>query len=248
MILGPGGIRSFAHLGVLRELERAEIPIHSIVGYEWGALIGGLYAIKGKSHDTEWKLQKLKTEHVPTKTLFQSKPKKESIGKLVPFLKDPFGRLQIGDLSLKFTCGAHNLVTEKDVWIRGGSVVEALKKCIPYPPIYKSYRGWVANTESLARAVEESKRMGADVIVFVDLLSEGTSTQVASIKENEEAQILWSKVKRDFDANVEGLDWRISVRMGNTDYQDFNSRKRFVLLGQQAGLSFAKQIAKKYGY
>lgn len=44
LVLGGGGARGFAHLGVLEELERLHVPISCIAGTSAGALIGGLYA------------------------------------------------------------------------------------------------------------------------------------------------------------------------------------------------------------
>ena len=74
IILGPGGVRSFAHTGVIRELLNAQIPIDSVVGMEWGALVGGMFANKGQIHDTEWKLYKLqKKELLEKKSFFGSK-------------------------------------------------------------------------------------------------------------------------------------------------------------------------------
>jgi predicted acylesterase/phospholipase RssA len=42
--LGGGAARGLAHLGVLKILEDAHIPIHLVAGTSLGALIGGLYA------------------------------------------------------------------------------------------------------------------------------------------------------------------------------------------------------------
>ncbi|MBT8084236.1 MAG: patatin-like phospholipase family protein [Woeseia sp.] len=44
LVLGGGGARGAAHIGVLRELERLRIPIDAIVGTSMGAIVGGLYA------------------------------------------------------------------------------------------------------------------------------------------------------------------------------------------------------------
>lgn len=44
LVLGGGGARGAAHIGVLRELERLRVPIDAIVGTSMGAIIGGLYA------------------------------------------------------------------------------------------------------------------------------------------------------------------------------------------------------------
>ncbi len=44
LVLGGGGARGAAHIGVLKVLERERIPIHAIAGTSVGAIIGGLYA------------------------------------------------------------------------------------------------------------------------------------------------------------------------------------------------------------
>jgi NTE family protein len=44
LVLAGGGAKGFAHLAVLRRLEREQIPIAKIIGTSIGAVIGGLYA------------------------------------------------------------------------------------------------------------------------------------------------------------------------------------------------------------
>lgn len=50
LVLGGGGAKGFAHIGVLRVLEQAGVPIDIIVGTSMGAVVGGLYAA-GRSPD-----------------------------------------------------------------------------------------------------------------------------------------------------------------------------------------------------
>jgi NTE family protein len=50
VVLAGGGAKGFAHLAVLRQLEKDHIPIARIVGTSMGAVIGGLYA-SGMSTD-----------------------------------------------------------------------------------------------------------------------------------------------------------------------------------------------------
>jgi NTE family protein len=61
VVLGGGGARGFAHLGVLQELEKLHIPISCIAGTSAGALVGGMYAngmsleqIKQSFKQTDW--------------------------------------------------------------------------------------------------------------------------------------------------------------------------------------------------
>ncbi len=51
LVLGGGGARGFAHLGILAELERLRIPVACMAGTSAGALVGGFYAA-GLSPDT----------------------------------------------------------------------------------------------------------------------------------------------------------------------------------------------------
>ena len=44
LVLGGGGARGAAHIGVLQELERQRVPIDAIAGTSMGAIVGGLYA------------------------------------------------------------------------------------------------------------------------------------------------------------------------------------------------------------
>jgi NTE family protein len=44
LVLSGGGARGFAHIGVLRVLHEARIPVHAVWGTSMGAVIGGAYA------------------------------------------------------------------------------------------------------------------------------------------------------------------------------------------------------------
>jgi NTE family protein len=44
LVLGGGGARGAAHIGVLQVLERERIPVDCIVGTSMGSIVGGLYA------------------------------------------------------------------------------------------------------------------------------------------------------------------------------------------------------------
>jgi NTE family protein len=53
VVLGGGGARGFAHLGVLKVLEREGIPVDLLVGCSAGALVGSLYAFSGSVEAAE---------------------------------------------------------------------------------------------------------------------------------------------------------------------------------------------------
>ncbi|MFR1242446.1 MAG: patatin-like phospholipase family protein, partial [Butyricimonas faecihominis] len=45
VVLSGGGAKGVAHIGVLKVLEKAGIPVDVIVGTSMGSIVGGLYAI-----------------------------------------------------------------------------------------------------------------------------------------------------------------------------------------------------------
>jgi NTE family protein len=53
LVLGGGGARGAAHIGVLKELERLHIPIDAIAGTSMGAIVGGLYATGMNAEELE---------------------------------------------------------------------------------------------------------------------------------------------------------------------------------------------------
>ena len=57
LALGGGGARGLAHIGVLKVLEKEEIPIDLIVGTSIGALVGGAYAAGSSSDELQRKAE-----------------------------------------------------------------------------------------------------------------------------------------------------------------------------------------------
>ena len=54
LVLGSGGARGYAHIGVIRALEKHGYEIKGIAGCSMGALIGGFYAAGKLDEFEEW--------------------------------------------------------------------------------------------------------------------------------------------------------------------------------------------------
>lgn len=65
LVLGGGGARGFAHVGVLQVLEENRIPVHVVAGTSMGAVVGSLYA-QGKNADELTDI----TQEIPWTTVF----------------------------------------------------------------------------------------------------------------------------------------------------------------------------------
>ena len=53
LVLGGGGAKGFAHIGVIEELERRQIPIDVISGTSMGAVVGSIYAIGNDANEVK---------------------------------------------------------------------------------------------------------------------------------------------------------------------------------------------------
>ena len=74
VVLGGGGARGAAHIGVLRELERLRVPIDAIAGTSMGAIVGGLYAAGMTPQELEELIANLDWAEV-----FQDAPQREDL-------------------------------------------------------------------------------------------------------------------------------------------------------------------------
>lgn len=74
LVLGGGGARGTAHIGVLKVLEREHVPIDCITGTSMGAIVGGLYAAGYKAEEIEGVL-----DAIDWKGMFQDDPPREEL-------------------------------------------------------------------------------------------------------------------------------------------------------------------------
>jgi NTE family protein len=136
LALGGGVARGWAHIGVLRALTEAGLRPDVVCGTSIGALVGGLY-LAGKLDPLEtW-----------TRTLTQRR--------VISFLDITFGgsglfageRLaalleqQVGDICIEtldrpFIAVATELETGREVWIRDGQLLEALRASYALPGVF----------------------------------------------------------------------------------------------------------------
>ncbi len=135
LVLGGGGARGFAHIGVLQALEEAGIPVDIICGTSMGALISSLYAV-GKNTRELIALNK--------KIWLDMKPLKDYTIPLVSFMKDRrfktishmlYNDMEIEDLWLNYFCISSNLTTSEMMVHRTGALGKAVRASVAIPGI-----------------------------------------------------------------------------------------------------------------
>ena len=139
LVLGSGGARGFAHIGVIQALVKNGFDIRSIAGTSMGALVGGIYAAGRLDVYTRWvtalergDVIRLLDFAFDRKGLFKGE-------KIINLLRDLIGDRNIEDLPVSFTAVATDLRTHKEVWLRRGPLFYAVRASISIPTIFTPF-------------------------------------------------------------------------------------------------------------
>jgi NTE family protein len=139
LVLGSGGARGVAHIGAIRWLTDNGYDIRSISGSSIGALVGGCYAAGKLEALAAWMLscEKVKVLRLLDPTFGRAGLfKGERIGGL---LRETLGDVAIEDLPLSFTAVATDCASGEEVWLRSGSLVDAIRASMATPLVFAPF-------------------------------------------------------------------------------------------------------------
>jgi NTE family protein len=249
VILGPGAMKAYAHLGVLRELQRARIPVHAVAGIEWGAVIGGLYSVQGQVNDAEWKAFKLRDQELPGEGFLSSRIKMASIATLEPFLATAAGSSAIERNKIPFGCPAYWSKQDRFGWMSKGSLKEAIRTCVPYPPLYSDNAGVLASPFSIEDASAWLKSRGANLIVLVNVLAQGELLAPSRVSSQYADNLLWSEIRREFlRAKPPTVNIVININTTGHPLLDYAGRRALMEAGSKASRDVVDKMAAQYGF
>ena len=128
-VLGAGGARGYAHIGVIEELEQRGYEVICVAGSSMGALVGGLYAADALQRYREW-VETLGWVNV-VRLLDLSFGKGTFRGdKVFAKLREIAGDPLIESLRIPYTAAATDLQSNKEVWFQRGSLMDAIRASI----------------------------------------------------------------------------------------------------------------------
>jgi len=133
LVLGSGGARGLAHIGVIKWLEENNYAIRSISGCSMGALIGGIYAAGKLNVYTNWVRAITKTDILKLLDISFGKSGMVKGDKIINTLKDLVGDQLIEDLPITFTAVASDIINEKEIWLNKGPLFDAIRASISLP-------------------------------------------------------------------------------------------------------------------
>lgn len=181
LVLGGGGARGYAHIGVLKVIEKYNIPVDFIVGSSMGSIIGACYAAgmpieeieKTASNMSHLKFLQLLDFNFPRKGLISGKILERYFDELID------GKT-FKDLKIPFVVTATDIITGREIVIKEGSVAKAVRASISIPGIFVPVKHdkYILADGSIINfcPVNVAKAIGSDIVIAVDVSSEIDST------------------------------------------------------------------------
>jgi NTE family protein len=140
LVLGSGGARGLAHIGVIHWLEENNYKIESIVGCSIGAVIGGIYAAGKLDKYEQWVRSITKIDIVTLLDLSWEKSGLVRGDKIINTLIKLVGEKLIEELPFPYTAVATDMVNQKEVWIKSGSLFDAMRASFAIPLLFTPFK------------------------------------------------------------------------------------------------------------
>ena len=212
LVLGSGGARGIAHIGVIEMLLQDGYEIMEVVGCSMGAVVGGMYCAGFLPQYTEWLLKQSKSDVYRLFDITFSMQGFVKGERIFGILQQLAGKQLIENLPVSFVAVATDMLTRTEVHFTEGDLYKALRASTGIPGVFTP----VAENKSLfvdggvlnPLPVNVIKRRDDAIIVAVNL-NGAFSNESVSEKEPElhdanevatESQAMLTKLRRFFNS------------------------------------------------
>lgn len=248
LALGSGGSRGIAHIGFLQALEEAEIHPDFISGCSMGSVVGAAYAAGVSPQDMRRAACSLRFFD-----LFDVTRKPGGVldtRKIRKLLERYIGDKEFFELKIPFSCVAVDMIRQEVVEFSSGKVLDAVVASSSIPSVFKPTEmdGMRLVDGGVLRRVpvEEVKRMGADVVVAVDVLGKrvckdrcpnpvGMLLEVVDVMDNVRTLAYRKSMRKKYDLWLE-------PELGDMSQYSFKGLDFAYEQGYELGKKYVKRI------
>ncbi len=243
LVLGAGASRGFTHIGAIKILEANRVPIHMIVGTSAGSFVGSLYAYGFSA----FQLQSLSFALEKGDIIDLTVPDKGFIKgeKLESYVNHMVNNSPIEKMRTPFYAVATDIQSGEEVVFASGNTGMAVRASCSIPGIFQPVKigekNYVDGGLVSPVAVDYARRMGADLVIAVDI-STGTNNQppqttIETIMQS--VIIMYSKISQ---IQLTRADVVVRPKVSHISSTDFSKRHEAVLEGERAALEAMPQI------
>ena len=247
VVLGGGGSKGFAHIGVLKVLEAQKIPIHMIVGTSAGSLVGSLYASGKTAFELQGIAMKMEADNVIDYDWKIWKGGLIKGEKLENFINLNIQNTPIEKLKISFYAVATNAATGEEVVFARGNTGMAVHASCSVPGVFQPFK--IGNSTYMDGgvvspvAVDVARRNGADIVIAVDI-SGGINTDVPDGIIDTMRKSLSIMYARIAEYQIKNADIVIRPNMKNIGSTDMNKFNEAIFEGEKAASAKMPEIQK----
>lgn len=249
LALGGGFARGIAHIGVLRALEKNQIPIGMVTGVSSGAIVAAAMASGCSSDDIERVALSMKFRDIARWTL--SMKGLAGSERMIDFLARLLKVNRFEDMKIPLGIVATDLITGQAIQFHGrGDVVVPIRASCSYPGLFlpMRYQGklLVDGFVSMEVPAHPLIKMGADHVISVNIPNQDGIDDYGN---------MLSVISRCFQimGGRAELGWKrysnvvITPPVANMAWDSFDSAKKLIDLGEQAAMAVMPAIKRWLG-
>jgi NTE family protein len=210
LVLGSGGARGLAHIGIIEWLSAHGYQIESISGASMGALVGGIHAAGELDAYKHWVCALRRSDVLRFLDFAFSGEGLLKGDRIMDTLRAMVGERAIEDLPITFTAVATDVARQREIWLARGPLFDAIRASIAVPGVFTphDYQGMTLVDGGLLNPVPIAPtfRDLTDLTVAVNLNAETARTQVAAAsepaepEENDNDQGLHARIRQFLEA------------------------------------------------
>lgn len=247
LVLGGGGPRGLAHVGVLKALEEAAIRPELIVGSSMGALIGALYAIRPDARELERQIMAVDLR-AGWRDLTLSRSPWLKGDYLETWLRERLNVKSLEQLSIPMVAVATNVETGAPVAFTRGDAAVAVRASTAIPGTFKRVR--IGDAEyfdgdiSAPVPVAFARTAGAEFIIAVDVMCH--PSEMLEVLRDYPELFMSDYYRHAINLrDLPGADVVISPKLGYYAGFSLEERARFIAIGYAAGQAAVPEIQKQ---
>ncbi len=228
-LFSGGGAKAWAHIGVLKELQKLKWPVSAVGGFEWGAVVAATYAENLSANEVEWEMSKLK-----------------DFDKWDQFIKAAYPRKMTADLKVPFVCASLNIAKQTIYLLNRGQLDQLLPFCLSAPGVTKPINQSVAVMTDLTSLAQHLRATGATKIILINVLAQQTKRSFLNDFESSD-NVLWAQSAALMAKKPSGIDEVVDINLDNFGIKDLDKRREIVAKGSELSYTQLKKLAEKYG-
>ena len=241
LALGSGGPKGLSHIGIIKVLEKNNIPIDFIAGVSIGSVVGGFYAYTKNIEKIEEIALSNNWRH--TLSLFFDPSLSQGLingRKIKIFIENIIGKIHFKDLKIPFSVVTTDIKTGKAVIMDKGEVATAIRASSSIPLIFKPVKLGnsllVDGGLSIPVPAGVVRGMGADIVIAVNLdadyFSDIQDSNFGFYRiANNSIKLLRYNLS---SSNIRDADIIINPKVGKVGWNKFIDSKSVILAGEEA--------------